>query len=124
MLQQKNITIEPRYTEDSFMLNADEAQVTQVLVNLIKNAIESFDEGKHNQIVISLQDGSNPQISIADNGKPIPPEIVPQMFVPFFTTKETGTGIGLSISRYIMRLHGGNLKYHSADGWTVFTMLF
>ena len=124
LLEQKNIKVEHSYNEGSFMLNADESQITQVLVNLIKNAIESIEECKNGQITISLQGGSNPQISVSNNGKPIPPEIVPHMFVPFFTTKETGTGIGLSISRYIMRLHGGNLKYHSIDGWTVFTMLF
>ena len=124
LLEQKSIKVAYSYSQGSFMLNADELQVTQVLVNLIKNAIESFGEDKNGEIAIFLQDGSNPRISVSNNGKPIPPEIIPHMFVPFFTTKETGTGIGLSISRYIMRLHGGNLKYHSADGYTVFTMSF
>ncbi len=61
---------------------------------------------------------------VRNNGEPIPAEVLPHIFVPFFTTKSTGTGIGLSVSRYIMRLHGGNLKHHVEDGRTVFSMVF
>ncbi|MDD4115682.1 MAG: ATP-binding protein, partial [Massilibacteroides sp.] len=61
---------------------------------------------------------------ISDNGLPIPSEIVPQLFVPFFSTKKEGSGIGLSLSRYIMRLHGGSLRYTQENEWTTFTLIF
>lgn len=105
-------------------INADEGQVTQVMVNLIKNAIEAIDKGQQGKIrirVFSTQDKT--QIDISNNGLPIPQDVAPHIFIPFFTTKDTGTGIGLSVSRYIMRLHGGNLKHHTKDGWTVFSMV-
>ncbi|WP_162491143.1 ATP-binding protein, partial [Candidatus Symbiothrix dinenymphae] len=64
-------------------------------------------------------------LNIANSGQPIPPEVLPHIFIPFFTTKSSGSGIGLSVSRYIMRLHGGKLQYaHSKDGMTVFSMVF
>ena len=63
-------------------------------------------------------------IEVRNNGTPIPQEVLPHIFVPFFTTKETGSGIGLSLSRYIMRLHGGNLKHYVVREWTVFGMVF
>ena len=54
----------------------------------------------------------------------MPKEVLPNIFIPFFTTKDKGSGIGLSISRYIMRLHVGNLKHSQKEGWTVFSMIF
>jgi signal transduction histidine kinase len=66
-----------------------------------------------------------PEIQVSDNGPGIPPEILEQIFVPFFTTREKGSGIGLSLSRQIMRLHGGSLQVRSVPGKeTVFTMGF
>ncbi|MEN6619886.1 MAG: ATP-binding protein [Rikenellaceae bacterium] len=106
-------------------LNADYTQIKQVLINLIKNAIEAiepFNQGKI-KIKISAKD-NKPQIDICNNGKPIPKNIEPNIFIPFFTTKDSGTGIGLSMSRYIMRLHGGNLKHHTSEEGTVFSMAF
>jgi signal transduction histidine kinase len=63
-------------------------------------------------------------IDVANNGAPVPADVLPHIFVPFFTTKATGTGIGLSVSRYIMRLHGGNLKHRAEGGLTHFSMTF
>jgi len=64
------------------------------------------------------------QVEVSNTGNPIPKEVLPHIFIPFFTTKDSGTGIGLSISRYIMRLHGGKLTHAtSAEGWTVFTVM-
>lgn len=66
-----------------------------------------------------------PQIRVVDNGPGIPDEILEQIFVPFFTTRENGSGIGLSLSRQIMRLHGGGLQVRSNPGKeTVFSMIF
>ena len=106
-----------------WMLNADEAQIMQVLVNLIKNAAEAI--GQDGQLkIVSAKSNGKITIDVCNNGQPIPDELLPNIFIPFFTTKESGTGIGLSVSRYIMRLHGGNLKHHTNEGWTCFRMVF
>ncbi|MDR0814477.1 MAG: GHKL domain-containing protein [Bacteroidales bacterium] len=107
-------------------INADKSQVMQVLVNLLKNAIEAVTPDiQQAEIRITVKQRKNAVcIEVADNGLPIPPEVLPNIFIPFFTTKEAGSGIGLSISRYIMRLHGGNLRHHTENGWTVFSMEF
>jgi two-component system nitrogen regulation sensor histidine kinase NtrY len=93
-------------------LFGDEGQVSQVLINLIKNALEANESNPEGKIrVIARMNGSqHPEICVADNGPGIPEEIIDEIFVPFFTTRENGSGIGLSISKQIMRLHGGSLK--------------
>ena len=112
------------------VLYADENQVLQVLVNLVKNAVEAFggEEGgaaSGRKIELAIITSSRQTvIEVRNNGTPIPQEVLPHIFVPFFTTKETGSGIGLSLSRYIMRLHGGNLKHYVVREWTVFGMVF
>ncbi len=63
-------------------------------------------------------------ISVSDNGPGIPPDVLPNIFIPFFTTKESGSGIGLSLSRQIMRLHGGSLAVRSVPGRTTFSLVF
>lgn len=124
-MKEKNIDVEFQYEETPFIINVDEAQITQVLINLIKNAIEAIDVDQDRKIKIKLsENNSKLQIDICNNGSPIPKDIAPHIFIPFFTTKESGSGIGLSVSRYIMRLHGGNLKHHTTDGWTIFSMVF
>ena len=124
-LKMRNITTNIIPGNTFFELSADKIQITQVLVNLIKNAEEAIDPQKGGIINIHLSKHFDKlQVEIANNGLPISPDIVPHIFVPFFTTKETGTGIGLSISRYIMRLHGGNLRHYTKGEWTVFSMIF
>ncbi len=106
---------------------ADENLITQVLNNLVKNATEALhttDKGR-----IELSAGTNlrnqVEISVKDNGPGIPAEIIHEIFVPFFTTRPNGNGIGLSLSRQIMRLHGGSLKVNSIPGKeTKFTLAF
>ncbi len=121
----KEIEIEIRPHAPSYMLKADEAQITQILVNLIKNGIEAIHKDKKGTIVIKTTETDNRiNIDVSNNGEPIADDIAPHIFIPFFTTKESGNGIGLSVSRYIMRLHGGNLKHYTKDGWTVFSMSF
>lgn len=124
-LNEKNINLEILSKDSPIIVNADESQISQILTNLIKNAIEAigpYENGKM-RIEISQTNGKT-NIDVCNNGDPIPEDIVPHIFIPFFTTKDTGTGIGLSISRYIMRLHGGNLKHHTKDGYTIFSMTF
>jgi two-component system nitrogen regulation sensor histidine kinase NtrY len=109
----------------SFM--ADKELIEQVLINLIKNAFQAFDE-QTNRIVevsASLSDKSRPIISVKDNGNGIDEEAIEKIFIPFFTTKKTGSGIGLSLSRQIMRKHQGTLSVKSKlDEGTEFQMKF
>ncbi len=115
-------------TEDrELVVNIDENQISQVLINLLKNSSEALHDTPEPKISMHGRKNSRGQIeiSVADNGPGIPPELIDEIFVPFFTTNETGSGIGLSLSRQIMRLHNGSLKVSSVQNReTVFTMLF
>ena len=108
-------------------LFADENLISQVLLNLLKNALESIlkiQDGRI-QILAGYSANNRPEICVADNGMGIPDEILEQIFVPFFTTRENGSGIGLSLSRQIMRLHGGSLQVRSVPNReTIFCMGF
>jgi len=108
-------------------LFADENLISQVLLNLLKNALEAIASNPDGRIHIAAQYAANmrPEICVMDNGPGIPNEIIEQIFVPFFTTRENGSGIGLSLSRQIMRLHGGSLQVRSVPNKeTVFCMVF
>ncbi len=121
----KNIETEIVPGDISLSVNIDESQITQVLVNLIKNAVEAIDSHKRGKIkIVVSEEAGRVHVNVCNNGQPIPDDIVPNIFIPFFTTKDAGSGIGLSVSRYIMRLHGGNLNHYTSDGWTVFSMIF
>jgi len=125
-INEKNIQVELREADEHTEWLADEKLITQVLVNLVKNAVEAITdtEPKKIRISISRQVDGKVQVEVSNTGNPIPKEVLPHIFIPFFTTKDSGTGIGLSISRYIMRLHGGKLTHAtSAEGWTVFTVI-
>jgi nitrogen fixation/metabolism regulation signal transduction histidine kinase len=108
-------------------INADQNLISQVLINLIKNALEA-NEGNPNgkiKIIARINENYNPEICVIDNGPGIPEENLEEIFVPFFTTRVNGSGIGLSLSRQIMRIHGGNLKVRSVPGKeTVFCLTF
>ena len=106
-------------------LNVDRNLIMQALTNLLKNALEAVNDNGEIRIGFTKRQDGETVIEIANTGQPIPKDILPFIFVPFFTTREGGSGIGLSVSRYIMRLHGGNL-FHSVspDGLTVFSMVF
>ena len=97
---------------------ADEKQISQVMVNLVKNAFQATEqmEGALVTIHSGLNNNGHPQITITDNGPGIPEDIQDKIFIPFFTTKENGSGIGLSLSRQIMQMHGGSLKIKSVPG--------
>jgi nitrogen fixation/metabolism regulation signal transduction histidine kinase len=105
---------------------ADENLISQVLINLLKNAIEANEDNPnaHIKVLAALNEGV-PEISVTDNGKGIPEENLKEVFVPFFTTRKNGSGIGLSISKQIMRAHKGHLNVRSVAGKeTVFCMRF
>jgi two-component system nitrogen regulation sensor histidine kinase NtrY len=106
---------------------ADQNLISQVLLNLVKNALEANEDNPDGQIkIVTGTDTNNrPEICVIDNGPGIPEENIDEIFVPFFTTRQTGSGIGLSISKQIMRVHGGNLKVKSIPGKeTVFCLSF
>jgi two-component system, NtrC family, nitrogen regulation sensor histidine kinase NtrY len=106
---------------------ADQNLISQVLINLLKNALEANENNSNGQIRIVVTEGLNShhEICVIDNGPGIPEENIDEIFVPFFTTRQNGSGIGLSISKQIMRVHGGNLKVRSVPGKeTVFCLSF
>ena len=114
------------YPED-LTLSADKNMVEQVLINLIRNAIQSFEDQSDKQVEMKayVNEKSRAVISIKDNGTGIDPEAMEKIFIPFFTTKKTGSGIGLSLSRQIMRQHQGTLTVKSTVGkGTEFFMRF
>lgn len=117
-----NIHIKPFDLE----LNADRKYLEQIFINLIKNSIEAIKETNGMITLTAFQDeNENIILKISDNGKGIPVEILDQIFIPFFTTKEQGSGIGLSLTRQIMHLHGGNIYAESVPGKnTIFTLQF
>jgi len=105
----------------------DPALIEQVLINLCKNSLEAMNAQESARICLSAEtDGrGNTVIKVIDNGRGIPDEVAERIFIPFFTTKQGGSGIGLSLSRQIMRLHKGNLIVGSTlEGETVFTLRF
>ncbi len=105
---------------------ADEKQIAQVLINLVKNAEEALKNQENGKISIKAEINKNDrtQISVIDNGLGIPGDLLDKIFVPFFSTKENGSGIGLSLSRQIMQMHGGTLKVESQPQRTSFTIVF
>ncbi len=94
---------------------ADQSMLEQVLINLLKNAREALEntrEGKV-EIIARRKEEGKILISVADNGCGIPQESLSQIFIPFYTTRDKGSGIGLSLSRQIMRLHKGSISVES-----------
>ena len=112
-----------RPEEPDLMIYADEGQISQILINLIKNALQAG--AKH--IGISARMGKDDEVivQVANDGEPIPVSAQEQIFIPFYTTKKEGSGIGLSISRQIMRQHNGSIDLvRSDDQQTVFELTF
>ncbi len=108
-------------------INADENLICLVLINLIKNALEANEKNPECKITINTRSdqGGKPEICVSDNGPGISKENLEQIFIPFFTTREKGSGIGLSISKQIMGAHGGTLKVRSIpERETVFCLNF
>lgn len=122
-----NLNIEP----ETLMISVDKEQMEQVLINLIKNAIQALEEndelGKPKEISICATVESDDRIAvrIKDNGTGIDEEALKKVFIPFFTTKKSGSGIGLSLSKQIMRKHNGNISVQSVvNEGTEFTLAF
>ena len=120
------VSVEP----PDLTLTADPDLLDQLLINLALNALQALEadpdtEQGRIEFRASVDRRSRPVIRVEDNGPGIPEDVQEKIFVPFFTTKEDGSGIGLSLSRQIMRLHSGQLSVRSTEGdGTVFTLRF
>lgn len=126
-LLQSNISLELAFQNESLLLEADRHLVEQVLINLVKNAAEAVTEKPEKRIVLKAfsDDRSRVNIQVSDNGSGLTPEAQAKIFIPFYTTKATGSGIGLSWSRQIMRLHKGSVSVTSELGTgTTFLLKF
>ena len=126
-LADRNITLKTSVYPEDLTASADKNMVEQVLINLLRNAIQAFEdqEDKCIELKASINEKSRPVIAVRDNGNGIDPEAMEKIFIPFFTTKKTGSGIGLSLSRQIMRQHQGTLTVKSTVGkGTEFFMRF
>lgn len=118
------ITIEAEIKTGSEVLYADDTLILQVLHNLLKNALEATPREGTIKMTAALNESGRTTIMIYNSGEAISPEVRPYIFIPFFTTKEGGSGIGLSLARYIMRLHGGNLRYLALTDGSAFVLEF
>ena len=108
---------------DDILIYADESQIFRILINLIKNAVQAG--AKHILITAEINQYDQTLVHVWNDGERISPESQEQIFIPFFTTKQEGTGIGLSLSRQIMRAHNGMLDLTRSDEQgTEFTLTF
>lgn len=108
---------------EDVLLYADEGQITQILINLVKNAIQA--DAKKVEISAEINLSEHIIINVENDGRPISKDSQDEIFVPFYTTKQEGTGIGLSLSRQMMRLHNGTLNLTRSDSeGTVFSLIF
>ena len=116
-LEQKDIELETILKDTELQLEVDVNLIEQVLINLVVNAIEAIKDNPAPKIVLSAYVASNYKsvIKIADNGNGMPPELLDKIFVPFFSTKKNGSGIGLSLCKQIMMLHRGNVQVQSVE---------
>lgn len=106
-------------------IHVDAELIEQVLINLVKNAMEAVEGRENARLQIrAWRNDERVQIQVRDNGPGIDEEYVDKIFIPFFTTKKKGSGIGLSLSRQIMRLHKGSINFQSGPEGTTFTLTF
>ena len=125
-LNQKDIQLEFKNINPKLEINIDVHLIEQVLINLIINARDACEAKPNSRISVSTEKfREGVQIKVADNGTGIPKEILDTIFVPFYSTKKTGSGIGLSLSKQIMMLHNGRLQVQSEeDKGTVMSLIF
>ena len=125
--EKKDITLTATMEPDTIEVQIDEQLIEQVLINLIKNSMQAFGGSKKGRIQIKgfYNKRGRPTIQVIDNGQGILDDVIDKVFIPFFTTKRSGSGIGLSLSRQILRLHGGTITAKSIPNEeTIFTMTF
>ncbi len=125
--QQKNIELDIILKNPDLTLQADPNLLEQVLINLVVNAIEAVKDRPDPEIILTANQSLNKKITlkVVDNGTGIPEELLDKIFIPFFSTKKSGSGIGLSLCKQIVMLHRGTLQVQSVQGkGTAFSMQF
>lgn len=125
-IDKKGIDFEVVLKDPLLTVKADTGLIEQVLINLVLNAMDAVKEVKQPKIVISAESlHQKTLIKITDNGLGIAPELIDKIFIPFFSTKKTGNGIGLSLCKQVMMLHKGHISVQSAENeGTVFLLAF
>jgi two-component system, NtrC family, nitrogen regulation sensor histidine kinase NtrY len=121
------VTLYINQKDPAINIFADENQISLVLINILKNALEANENNPSGKIIVTagLNNDNHPEITVWDNGPGIPEGNLEEIFVPFFTTRKEGSGIGLSISKQIMSMHGGTLKVKSVPAKeTIFYLNF
>ncbi|MEZ4946939.1 MAG: ATP-binding protein [Cyclobacteriaceae bacterium] len=123
-LVKNQIAIDKTGVEDHFMAKADASWMEQVIINVIRNAIDALEHIEDPRLkIVAFQDGNRNCIAISDNGGGMDKGTLDNIFVPFFTTKKNGTGVGLSLSKQIMKLHKGSLNVTSELGKGTIVMM-
>ena len=117
-LEQKNIEMDILLLDTEIMLEVDTNLIEQVLINLVVNAIDAVKENAEPRIALAAYTGNSgrPIIKVGDNGMGMSPEVMDNIFIPFFSTKKSGSGIGLSLCKQILLLHKGNIQVQSVEG--------
>ncbi len=121
--KEKGVRVRFSFDPARDLVLVDKVQIQQVMLNLMRNAIEAMEESVRKELVISTKeiDDNMVEVTVADTGPGISPEIASQLFQPFVTTKPQGMGVGLSISRTIIESHGGRIAaLPNPEGGTVF----
>ncbi|MFI5158157.1 MAG: sensor histidine kinase [Sphingobacteriales bacterium] len=116
--EKKNIELEIILRDPALSIEADLHLIEQVMINLMVNAVEAVKERETPRITLSaeVQANSRTLLKVSDNGVGMPPELLDKIFIPFFSTRKAGSGIGLSLCKQIMLLHKGNIQVQSASG--------
>jgi two-component system nitrogen regulation sensor histidine kinase NtrY len=116
-LEKKNIELEIILRDPALAIEADINLIDQVMINLLVNAIEAVKDKPEPRITLSAEVKNNKAlVKVMDNGLGMPPELLDKIFIPFFSTRKTGSGIGLSLCKQIMLLHKGNIQVQSTEG--------
>jgi len=124
--ENENVHISWEVKPPALEIVADKKQIAQVLINLLKNSVEALKNQVDGKITLKgdINKDGKVLVSVTDNGPGIPEDLMDKIFIPFFTTKENGSGIGLSLSRQIIQMHGGTLKVDSKPKKTMFSIVF
>ncbi len=126
-LKSKGIDLQFKMDDQKLQINMDTVLIEQVLINLIKNSVDACTETTQPKITITAKESNEGHtiIKVIDNGKGIPDELIDQIFIPFFSSKKTGSGIGLSLCQQIMFLHKGQIQVNSIENsGTVIRLIF
>jgi C4-dicarboxylate-specific signal transduction histidine kinase len=125
-LREAGAALDLRIEPPGLAVRADPDLLDQALVNLVKNAIEAIEHSAEKRVALAaeLDDRGRVVLTVADSGPGLPPALAEQVFVPFFTTKAKGSGIGLPVVRQIMLAHGGTVEAVPGPGGAQFRLRF